>query len=67
MRDLIKQQQKRLEVLRAQVEATASQLESSSSFSKSSAKKTTIGGYGTYYYNNLTGTQQHDGAVVLAY
>jgi len=55
MHDLIKQQQKRLEVLESQVEATASQLESYSSLSKSSANKTTVGGYGELHYNNLTG------------
>lgn len=56
LHDLIKQQQKRLEVLESQVEATASQVESNTSSALgSSAKKTTIGGYGELHYNNLKG------------
>ena len=56
LHDLIKQQQKRLEILESQVEVTASQIESNSSSAHgSSANKTSIGGYGEMHYNNLTG------------
>lgn len=52
---LIKQQQKQLETLESQIEATASQLETSMTTSAGTASKTSIGGYGEMHYNNLNG------------
>ena len=52
---LIKQQQKQLETLESQIEATASQLETGMTTSAGTASKTSIGGYGEMHYNNLNG------------
>lgn len=52
---LIKQQQKQLKTLESQIEATASQVETSMTTSTGTASKISIGGYGEMHYNNLTG------------
>ena len=51
---LLKEQQNHLKNLEAQIEATASQVESNVE-SSSKDSKTTIGGYGELHYNNLNG------------
>lgn len=54
LHNLIKLQQKQLETLEAQIEATASQVETTMATSGYS-NKTSIGGYGELHYNNLNG------------
>lgn len=58
LHNLIKQQQKRLDILESQIEATASQVELNSSAANghgTSTGKTSVGGYGEMHYNNLKG------------
>ena len=52
---LIKLQQKQLETLEAQMEATATQIETTMAANAKGAGKTSIGGYGELHYNNLKG------------